>query len=206
MQTARPNMFLTFCVGGVTSSIVYLVKNVNVFYKTILQSSHTTALYYLFYASFILMISMPIFGAMTDFFGRARMVVYSAIAATFTAIPIFLLMSSPIVWQQILALTFLGMLAGAISGASYIFIISLFTPEQRFSGVAFSFNSGIAVFGGTTPIITIWLSKKIESYNTGFSYIAPAFYIMITSSVFLLIIYCMRFWLKERVEKLCYGK
>jgi len=101
-------------------------------------------------------------------------------------LPTLLLMSSTIMWHQITALTVLGMLGGAISGAAYIFIISLFTPEQRFSGVAFSYNLGIAAFGGTSPIISRWLVEK-----TGLFY-APAFYIMSTASIFLLIIYLMR--------------
>ena len=97
--------------------------------------------------------------------------------------------------NQIIALTILGMLAGAISGTSYIFVISLFTPAQRFSGVAFSFNLGIAIFGGTSPIISGWLVEQ-----TGLFY-SPAFYIMATSSVFLIIVWRMRDVVKKLIQE-----
>jgi MHS family proline/betaine transporter-like MFS transporter len=77
-------------------------------------------------------------------------------------------------------------LGGGISGCAYIFIISLFKPEEKFFGVAFSYNLGIAMFGGTSAFISRWLVETTGKLYT------PAFYIMATSSVFLLIIYVMR--------------
>lgn len=60
-------------------------------------------------------------------------------------------------------------------------MISLFTPEQRFSGVAFSYNLGIAMCGGTSAAISRWLLEMTGQYY------APAYYIMFTSGLFLLI-------------------
>ncbi len=107
-------------------------------------------------------------------------------------------MSSDIMWHQLLGLTGLGILAGGVSGVSYIFIISLFTPEQRFTGIAFSFNLGNAIFGGTAPTITTWLAGTIKhNYGPTLGHIAPAFYIMTTSTIFLLIMYFTYHWIKE---------
>jgi MHS family proline/betaine transporter-like MFS transporter len=180
-------MFLTFCVGGVASSVLYLVKTyVNVFYHNVMHLDNTIALAYLSYTSVVSMIAMPIAGAIADRIGRFQMIVVTSCAVLILALPTLLTMSMPQTWQQIAALTMLGILGGAISGAAYIFIISLFTPEQKFSGVAFSYNLGIAMFGGTSPIISRWLVEI-----TGLFY-APSFYIMTTSTIFLLIIYFMR--------------
>ncbi len=187
VSTAWRPMFITFCVGAVASSILYLVKTyVNVFYHNVMHLDNTTALFYLSYTSFVAMLTMPLFGSLADNIGKFKTIIIAAAAILLLALPTLLLMSSTIMWHQITALTVLGMLGGAISGAAYIFIISLFTPEQRFSGVAFSYNLGIAAFGGTSPIISRWLVEK-----TGLFY-APAFYIMSTASIFLLIIYLMR--------------
>jgi MHS family proline/betaine transporter-like MFS transporter len=88
-------------------------------------------------------------------------------------------------------MTSLAMMGGAISGTAYIFVISLFTPEQRFTGVAFSYNLGIAVFGGTSPLISRWLVEATQVYH------APAFYITTTSLAFLLALYKMRHVVKN---------
>jgi len=187
VKTAWKAMFLTFCAGSVASSVLYLVKTyVNVYYHNVMHFSNTTALIYLSYSSFIAMVSMPIFGGLADIIGKFKMIVLATVAILLLSLPTLFSMSSLEVWQQILSLTILGILGGAISGSAYIFIISLFTPEQKFSGVSFSYNLGIATFGGTSPIIARWLVEE-----TGLFY-APAFYLMATSSTFLIIVYFMR--------------
>jgi MHS family proline/betaine transporter-like MFS transporter len=192
IATAGGAMFLTFCVGGVASSVVYLTKSyVLVFYDDIMAYDHSTSLAYSFYANFILMLSMALFGGLTDIFGRTKLMALSCIAVPILAIPTFMLMSSEVVWQQFFAMTSLAMMGGAISGTAYIFVISLFTPEQRFTGVAFSYNLGIAVFGGTSPLISRWLVEAMQVYH------APAFYITATSLAFLLAFYKMRHVVKN---------
>jgi len=196
IKTARLPMFITFCTGAVTSSIVYLAKTyVNVFYSNVLHFDNSTSLVYLSYVSFILMLSMPLSGFIGDIIGKFRMIVLSSISIFCFSLPTFYFMSSVEIIHQIIALTILGMLAGAISGTAYIFVISLFTPAQRFSGVAFSYNLGIAIFGGTSPMISRWLVDK-----TGLFY-SPAFYIMLTSSIFLIIMYFMRNSIKKLVQE-----
>lgn len=187
VKTAWPSMFLTFCVAGVTSSIVYMVKTyVVVFFTSVMHYPAPLPFYYSSYALFILMIAMPIAGYYVDRIGQVIVMRWSVIAVLFLAMPTLLLMSSDKVYNQILSLTMLGGLAGAMSGAAYIFVISLFKPEERFSGVAFSYNFGIAVFGGTSPIISRWLVEV-----TGLYY-APAFYIMTTATLFIFIMFIMR--------------
>lgn len=195
IKTALPSMFLTFCVAAIASSVLYLVKTyVNVFYHNIMHLSNTTALIYLSYASFISMIAMPLAGALADIIGKFRMLIIASLSIFFLALPTMLLMSSLVVWKQIMALTILGMLGGSISGVAYIFIISLFKPEERFSGVSFSYNLGIAIFGGTSPIISRWLVE-----TTGRFY-APAFYIMTTSFLFLFIAFYMRKLIYQKIN------
>ncbi|MFY9589207.1 MFS transporter [Rickettsia endosymbiont of Halotydeus destructor] len=187
VRTAWRSMFITICVAAIASSIMYLVKTyINVFYHNVMHYDNTTALSYLAYASFIAMIAMPLAGGTADIIGKFKMLIFASVAILILILPTMLFMSSEKVWQQIAALTVLGMLAGTIAGTAYIFVISLFTPEQKFSGVAFSYNLGVAIFGGTSPIISRWMVEKTELYY------APAFYIMLIASVFLVTMYLMR--------------
>lgn len=187
LQNAKKSMFITFCLGAAASSVVYLIKTyINIYHSNVLHFSDTTSRIYLAYSSIIMMLSMPLSGHLSDVFGRFRMIAISAVCVLLFALPCFILLSKIGLWQQITALTMIAMLGGLIAGSAYIFIISLFSPAQRFSGVAFSYNLGIALCGGTSAAISRWLLEK-----TGLYY-APAFYIMLTSFIFLVVIYMMR--------------
>ncbi|MEM6338523.1 MAG: MFS transporter [Pseudomonadota bacterium] len=187
LKTAKVSMIVTVVLGACASSVVYLVKTyINIYHCDVLHYDGTTAKLYLAYTSIIMMICMPISGHFADSIGRFRMIRLAAFAVFVFALPCFSLLSCEGMWQQIAALTMLAILGGSIAGTAYIFIISLFTPEQRFSGVAFSYNLGIAMCGGTSAAIARWLLEITGQYY------APAYYIMFTSSVFLLVTYLMR--------------
>jgi MHS family proline/betaine transporter-like MFS transporter len=181
------SMFLTFSVAGVTSSIFYMVKTyVNVFYKDVMHFSTAVSLWYSTYAAFILMFGIPIAGMIVDIIGKVRVMRIAVISVIIFASPVLVGMSSEYFSIRIISLTMLSLLAATMSGAAYIFVISLFSPEDRFSGVAFSYNFGIAVFGGTSGLVSRWLVEVTDLYY------APAFYIMGTSIAFLTIMTIMK--------------
>lgn len=180
-------MILTACVGGIASAVVYLVKTyVNVFYSNIMHYDNKTSLLFSLYTSFILMIFMPIAGAISDSIGRDKMLKYGSLLIIIFTIPSIKFMGSSSFAIKMLSLTSLGIIAGLMSGAAYIFVISLFRPQERFTGVSFSYNLGVALFGGTCPMISRWLVEETEIA------FAPAFYIIFVSILFLTIMHVMR--------------
>lgn len=196
LKTAKTPMLVTVALGACASSVVYLVKTyINIYHCDVLNYNGTTAKLYLAYTAIIMMIFMPISGHFADSIGRFRMIRLAALAVLVFAFPCFFLLSCEGVWQQLVALTMLAILGGTIAGAAYIFIISLFTPEQRFSGVAFSYNLGIAMCGGTSAAIARWLLEITGQYY------APAYYIMFTSSIFLFVTYILRNKIRELLDK-----
>jgi MHS family proline/betaine transporter-like MFS transporter len=192
LKTAKRPMFITFCLGSAASSVVYLVKTyINIYHCNVLHFEDAIARAYLAYSSIVMMFTMPLAGHISDVIGRFRTTTISAIAVVVLSLPCFMLLSCKETIQQFLALTILGMLGGMIAGSAYIFVISLFSPQQRFSGVAFSYNLGVALCGGTAAAISRWLLVVTDLYY------APAFYIMMTSGIFLLVIYFMRNSIRE---------
>ncbi|MCP5369074.1 MAG: MFS transporter [Rickettsiaceae bacterium] len=187
LRTSRKPMLITFCLGACASSVVYLVKTyINVYYCNILHFDDVTARIFLAYTSIVMMVTMPISGYISDMIGRFKTVVFSSIFVFVCALPCFIMLPSQILIVKIISLTLLALMGGMIGGCAYLFIISLFAPAERFSGVAFSYNLGIAFCGGTSPAISRWLVAV-----TDLDY-APAFYIMGTSAIFLLIAHLMR--------------
>ncbi|MDF2964829.1 MAG: proP7 [Rickettsiaceae bacterium] len=191
LQTAYPLLLLTFVVGGAASSIVYIVKTyINNFYNAVMHLDNTASLLYLSFTSIVMMIAMPISGALSDRFGKVRVIFTSGILIFCLALPVLYIMSSPNQALQIMALAALGTLAGLISGTAYIFVISLFTPEQRYTGVGFSYNLGVAVFGGTSPMIARWLVEKTHLLYS------PAFYLIFTS---LMLLTMLRYYVRNNI-------
>lgn len=178
MRTAWGRMIVTACAAGAASSIVYIIKAyLNIFYTGVLKLDSVIALYYVSYTSIILMLSMPVFGMFIDKFGTSQMMRGSTLVMIALSLPIMLMITSVNLYIQLTGLALIALIAGAVSTSAYIFVISLFPPAERFSGVGFSYNLGIAIFGGTSPAIARLL---VES--AGLVY-APAFYLMFTASL-----------------------
>ena len=187
IRSSWPAMLITCCLGGSASSLVYIIKTyINIFYCEVLGFDKTIALIYLSYSSVIMMLTMPLSGYISDHIGRFKMIIIASIAIVIAALPAFMLLASAEIWKQIAALTVIAMLGGFIAGTAYIFIISLFSAEERFTGVAFGYNLGVALFGGTSAVISRWLVEVTNLYH------APAFYIIATSLLFLAMAYSMR--------------
>jgi len=187
IRSSWPAMLITCCLGGSASSLVYIIKTyINIFYYEVLGFDKTTALIYLSYSSVIMMLTMPLSGYISDHIGRFKMIIIASITIVIASTPAFMLLASLEIWKQIVALTTIAMLGGFIAGTAYIFIISLFSAEERFTGVAFSYNLGVALFGGTSAVISRWLVEVTHLYH------APAFYVMITSLLFLAMAYSMK--------------
>lgn len=180
-------MLITCVIGGAASSIVYIIKTyINIFHREVLGFDETTALMYVSYSAVIMMISMPLAGHISDYIGRFKMIIIAAISVVILVMPAFILISSTGFWQQIMGLSILSILGGSLAGTAYIFVISLFSAEERFTGVAFSYNLGVALFGGTSAAISRWLLEVTGVYYS------PAFYIILTTLGFLAVAYVMR--------------
>lgn len=191
-RTGKKPMIVTIALGAAASSIVYLIKTyINVYQCNVLGYDKTVALQYVAYASVVMMLTMPLSGYLSDRIGRLLMIRATTAMSFIMALPCFILMSGQHQWQQVLSITILAILGGSIAGAAYVFIISIFSSAQRFSGVSFSYNLGIALCGGTSAAISRLLVEK-----TGLYY-SPAFFIMFTTAVFLIITQ----YLKSDLEK-----
>ncbi|HJK87431.1 MAG TPA: MFS transporter [Candidatus Megaira endosymbiont of Hartmannula sinica] len=188
-------MFITFILGGAASSVVYLSKTyINVYYCDVMNFNHNKARLYLAYASIIMMISMPISGYISDIIGRFKMIIITNISVILFSIPSLLLITSETFLYQILGVTTLASMGGFIAGSAYIFIISLFDAKERFSGVSFSYNLGIAIFGGTSAAISRIL---VECSGMHF---APSLYVIFTNLMLLVTLFYMKEYIINRIN------
>lgn len=99
-------------------------------------------------------LTIPLFGALADRIGPARLFAIAAVAMGVYAWPMFALLGSKNPLLAILAVTIgYGIVDGAALGCQGAFMTDLFPTQYRFSGIAIGRELNVALFGGATPLI-----------------------------------------------------
>lgn len=87
--------------------------------------------------------------------------------------PLFLMLSSHLLWQVYAAMGIFTVIFSVFIPTAFIAMVEIFNARIRYTGLSFGFNLGLAIFGGTAPLIATWL---IQITGSG---MMPAFYIML---------------------------
>lgn len=115
-------------------------------------------------SSFIALLAIPAFGALSDRFGRKAVSIGSCLFAIVFAFPLFsMLDTKDPLWIAVaitLAVTF-GQIVMFSVGASWY--TELFPAKLRYSGSSLGFQVGAALSGGLTPVIVASLLRETGS-------------------------------------------
>jgi MHS family proline/betaine transporter-like MFS transporter len=126
----------------------------------------------------ILTLFTPVVGLLGDRFGRLRIMIPSAVLIGVGAVPLFIwVTAAPSFLTLALCMTILGMLKALYFGALPSVMSDAFPVTARATGLAFSYNTTVAVFGGFTPTIAAALVTA-----TG-SQISPSYYLLAVSII-----------------------
>ncbi len=192
------NVILTIAVGGLTGVSGYMVMTfINIFFNTIMHYDATTSLFYGVIGNLLLIGFLPLMGLISDRVGYSRTMLLSAMLVVMFSIPLFILLTTGNTTAIIAGIFGITLLAAGIYAPLYPFMLGLFTPEQRYSGIACSLNIGIAMFGGSSSVICVALAKY-----TGINYM-PALYWSMVCIVFFTAFACIR---KTEFKRIIQGK
>jgi MFS transporter, MHS family, shikimate and dehydroshikimate transport protein len=110
-------------------------------------------------AAAIAIFTTPMFGALSDKFGRRTIYLFGAIWSALFAFPFFWLVNTETEWGVIIAMT-LGVSVGvaAMLGAQGAFFSELFTSKVRFSGLALGREIAASLAGGLAPLAAVAIS------------------------------------------------
>ncbi len=138
--------------------------------------SASTALALNSLALFSMLFLTPLAGALSDRIGRKPVLFLGAAGFALFAWPVFWFINTPHL-PTILA----GQLAFALFmscyGAGPAFLVEAFPKHVRCSGLSIGYNLSQSIFGGTVPMVAVFLIKI-----TG-NPLAPAFYLMAAGAV-----------------------
>jgi MHS family proline/betaine transporter-like MFS transporter len=123
-----------------------------------------------------LTVATPVVGLLADRFGRLKIMIPAAVLIGASVVPLFVwLTAAPSFLTLTLCMTILGLLKAAYFGALPSVMADAFPVAARATGLSFSYNTAVAVFGGFTPTIAAALVS-----GTG-SQVSPGYYLLAVS-------------------------
>ncbi|TQC49638.1 MFS transporter [Rhodococcus sp. WS4] len=107
-------------------------------------------------AQALYMILLPIWGLLSDRWGRRPSFLITGLGLAVVAFPLANLMG-PTFWQIFLPIFIALFFLGAAIAADPAYFAELFPTNVRATGVGFPYAFAISLFGGTAPLIATWL-------------------------------------------------
>jgi MHS family proline/betaine transporter-like MFS transporter len=123
-------------------------------------------------------ITGPMFGALSDRYGRYRVLWIAFPLVCLTTYPLFLILNTwPTVTTLILVQALVGLLNAACLGPISALLAEIFPTGTRGTGLALSYNLSVTLFGGFAPLI---VTAMIAASGNK---LAPSFYVMATAVI-----------------------
>ena len=139
-------IFNTFAVFAIT----YGVDEVG--------ASRETMLYAVMAAAGVLLVMIPIFGQVSDRYGRRQVYAVGTVVCTLSTIPAFILIDSGSAVLIVVAeIAVLGILYAIMYGPEAALFAELFQPKVRYSGISFVYQFSGIFASGLTPLILTFL-------------------------------------------------
>lgn len=111
-------------------------------------------------AAAVAMFTTPMFGALSDKFGRRAIYMFGAVFSAAFAFPFFWLVNTGTTWGVITAMTLgVGVGVAAMLGTQGSFFSEVFPSKVRFSGLALGREISASLAGGIAPLAAVILSR-----------------------------------------------
>ena len=116
-------------------------------------------------------VGSPLMGALLDRFSAPTYFKVCLSVLIFLAIPSFLLFEMTSLWIIAGSVFLFSLMAASIAGAQHAYVQNLFAPQDRYSGIAFSFSTGMSIGGFTPFFFTVFMGKPNGLFYMGFYFL-----------------------------------
>lgn len=187
LQTFRQHkkaLLLIICLTWLGVVATYLVMVYMTTYMTSLLHYHMHTVFTINIISVAsLLIWVPVAGWLSDRYGRKKIMLTGAVGLIVLIVPYYLILSYHNSVLALFAQLLLTIPLGLYTGVTPTVIVELVPTAIRFSAATLGYNLGAALFGGTAPLLSMWLI-----HVTG-SLLSPGLYLVITGLVTLLVVF-----------------
>lgn len=145
------NIYLTTYLGYPKSNTFWIMGGISLFVATL----------------------MPIFGGLSDRFGRKRIITIGFLGYAILVLPTMILMDRGSFALAVGAMVVLALPMPIVQSVTYPTYAEQFPTRVRYTGLSFAFNIGTIIGGGLTPYLATWLISETDNL------LAPGFLLMI---------------------------
>ncbi|MGU3468108.1 MFS transporter [Methylobacterium sp. C33D] len=131
-------------------------------------------------------VCIPIAGALSDRFGRKRVLVLTGAGLTLLSWPLFMLLTSGDTLLIVLSQVAFAILIAGNAAVVPTAFVEMFQHRSRCTALAISFNASMALVGGTAPMAATWIVHHL-AWPTG-----PGLYVAVLSAISLAAVLTMR--------------
>lgn len=185
-QKSFGRMMLLFVVAATYAIATYNLSTLYVSYLiSVVHVPRTEAYFYSSIGQVWLVVIVILLGPLVDRVGPRRMLTVGCVWVCFLAVPSFYLANHGAIGAiaaGLIMATGKGLFAVAIA----VSMSFLFPPESRVTAGNLSYNTAQVTFGGTAPLVALWLIS-LTGNNLAFGYVQAA--IALVSLVFVLLAY-----------------
>ncbi|MGW2331958.1 MFS transporter [Streptomyces sp. NPDC001700] len=154
----KGRVLLAIAALAVSTAITYLITYMPVFAVKELDLPASTGFAATMVTGAVLTVVTPLVGHLSDKTGRIRVMATSAVLILLLIRPVFaFLVAHPGFGVMLTVMFLIGLLKAGYFGALPALLSDLFPRSSRATGMSISYNLGVMLFGGTTPVVIVWL-------------------------------------------------
>jgi len=147
------------------------------------------------YAMIILLACIPLMGIISDRIGRKPMLLFAHLALVVLSFFLFHLIFKNTTLSILGALAIFAIPVSVTQAVLPVTMVEMFPTRVRYTGVSITYNLGMALFGGSTPVICTWLIKV-----TGGNIWAPVYYLVGANIIAVAMILLFKETYKKQLE------
>lgn len=125
----------------------------------------------------LLICIIPLAGALSDKIGRKKVLIWATILLGLVAYPLFRVIDQGTMLTVLAAQMLFAVLVGALQGPMPALLVEMFPTRTRNTGIGICYNLALAIFGGTSPLVSTWLIQQTGNLAS------PAIYIVIMAMI-----------------------
>lgn len=177
LQFAPYQLLKILCLTCMSSTFYYFFFGyMPTYLERYTKFSLQTALFIQSFFLVVMLFFVPLAGKVGDYFTRKRVLIITAKSIIILVFPCIYLLQSNSIPLTMLALFIATILSSLDQGNSLPAVVENCPENIRYSGISFSYNTGMALFGGTTPLIIVLLTEHFGS-------LAPSYYLILMAAI-----------------------